>query len=753
MAPALAPLIRFAVLGGGLLSLPTAAVAASAPGAPAGPSEVVFFIQVVVLLFAGRFLGEVAQRIGQPAVMGQLVAGLLLGPSVLGAVWPDLQQALFPPTPGQKSMINAVSQLGVLLLLLLTGMETDLKLVRRAGRAAFSVSVTGVAIPFICGFALGQFIPDSLLPNPSQRLVASLFLGTALSISSVKIVAMVVREMNFMRRNLGQVIVASAIIDDTIGWVIIAITFSLASHGTLDAASLAKAVIGTLLFLGISLTIGRRIVFTLIRWANDAMVSEVPVISVILLLMIGMALITDAIGVHTVLGAFVAGILVGESPILTRQIEQQLRGLIAGLFMPIFFGMAGLSADLTILKDPMLLLLTLGLIAVASLGKFGGAFLGAEFGGLSRREGLALAFGMNARGSTEVIVATIGLSMGVLSQDLFTMIVAMAILTTLAMPPSLRWALGRLPLSEDEGARLQREEFEAKGFLPNVERFLVAVDESPNGRFAARLTGLIAGARGKPTTVLHVGEEAKAQRKARAEGDSPESAVKAGAGTVAEVEGQLDVARPGKVEVTTRIGEEDAAEAVAAAARKGHDLLVIGLARILSDAGVFDEQLASIAAGFDGPMLIATGRGPHLEAPLESVFRILLPVSGTDISRRAAEVAVALARANDVPISALYVSSAMEGIANRRRASITRRHEEEILKDVTLLAERYDTEVRTSVRVDGAPAEAILKEARKGRHNLIVMGVHRRPGETLFFGDVALAVLQRTEASVLFVSS
>ena len=162
---------------------------------------------------------------------------------------------------------------------------------------------------------------------------------------------------------------------------------------------------------------------------------------------------------------------------------------------------------------------------------------------------------------------------------------------------------------------------------------------------------------------------------------------------------------------------------------------------------------SSIAAGFDGPMLIATGRGPHLEAPLESVFRILLPVSGTDISRRAAEVAVALARANDVPISALYVSSAMEGIANRRRASITRRHEEEILKDVTLLAERYDTEVRTSVRVDGAPAEAILKEARKGRHNLIVMGVHRRPGETLFFGDVALAVLQRTEASVLFVSS
>lgn len=739
--------------GGGLAFLPFDALAASGPGASAGPSEIVFLVQIAVLLFAGRFLGEVAQRIGQPAVMGQLMAGLLLGPSVLGAIWPDLQHAIFPQTPGQKSMIDAVSQLGILLLLLLTGMETDLKLVRRAGRAAFSVSVTGVAVPFLCGFALGQFLPDSLLPNPAQRIVASLFLGTALSISSVKIVAMVVREMNFMRRNLGQVIVASAIIDDTIGWVIIAVTFSLAGHGALDAASLAQAVLGTALFLAASLTIGRRLVFTLIRWANDAMIGEVPVISAILLLMIGMALVTQAIGVHTVLGAFVAGILVGESPILTKQIEQQLRGLIAGLFMPVFFGMAGLTADLTILKDPTLLLLTLGLIAVASLGKFGGAFLGAELGGLDRREALALASGMNARGSTEVIVATIGLSMGVLSQDLFTMIVAMAVLTTMAMPPMLRWALARLPLSEGESARLAREEFEAKGFLPNVERFLVAVDESPNGRFAARLTGLIAGARGKPTTVLHVGEEAKAQKKARAEEDSPESAVKAGAQAVAEVEGGLDAAKPDTVDVTSRAKTEDAAEAVAEEARKGHDLMIIGLDRILTDAGVFDEQIAGIATGFDGPMLIVAGRGPHLEAPLESGFKILLPVSGTDISRRAAEVAVALARANDVPISALYVSSAMEGAAGRRRASVTRRHEEEILKDVTLLAERYDTEARSSVRVDGAPAEAILKEARRGRHNLIVMGVHRRPGETLFFGDVAQSVLQRAEATVLLVSS
>src|SRR5260221_1950528 len=207
------------------------------------------------------------QRIGQPAVMGQLIAGILLGPSVLGALWPDLQHALFPSSREQKSMIDAVAQLGILMLLLLTGMETDLSVVRKSRRAAFAVSLTGIAVPFACGFALGEMLPDTLLPNPGQRLITSLFLGTALSISSVKIVAMAVREMNFMRRTVGQVIVASAIIDDTIGWTIMAITFGLALHGGGDLPPVAKTVLGPALFLVAGFTVGRPILFRLILGA------------------------------------------------------------------------------------------------------------------------------------------------------------------------------------------------------------------------------------------------------------------------------------------------------------------------------------------------------------------------------------------------------------------------------------------------------------------------------------------------------
>ncbi|MBI3705617.1 MAG: cation:proton antiporter, partial [Rhizobiales bacterium] len=319
--------IRLSWLSAALAAVVLAAAPAlAAEGAAKGPSDVIFIGQILALMLVGRLLGEAMLRLGQPAIMGQLIAGLLLGPSLFGALLPDLQHALFPKTAEQKAMIDAIAQFGILLLLLLTGMETDLKLVRQTGRASVYASLMGIVIPFACGVALGELLPDSLLPDPGKRLITSLFLGTALSIASVKIVAMVVREMNFMRRVVGQVILASAIIDDSVGWIIVSIIFSLALHGSIDAWSLAQSVIGTFLFMVASLTVGRRAVFYVIRWVNDTLVSEFAVITAILIIMGGMAMITHLIGVHTVLGAFVAGILIGESPILTRHIDEQLRG-------------------------------------------------------------------------------------------------------------------------------------------------------------------------------------------------------------------------------------------------------------------------------------------------------------------------------------------------------------------------------------------------------------------------------------------
>jgi Kef-type K+ transport system membrane component KefB/nucleotide-binding universal stress UspA family protein len=736
-----------------LLLVASNAFAAEPPTTTSGASEVVFLAEIVVLLLVGRLLGEAMQRIGQPAVIGQLVAGILLGPSVFGVIWPEAQQAIFPASGAQKSMIDGVSQLGILMLLLLTGMEIDLRLVRRVGAAAASASLAGISLPFLCGFALGEFLPDAMLPKPDQRLITSLFLGTALSISSIKIVAMVVREMNFMRRNVGQVIVASAIIDDSIGWIIIAITFGLAEHGTIDMATLARSVLGTALFLAISLTVGRRVVSGLIRWTNDNFISELPVVTVILLIMGAMALTTHMLGVHTVLGAFVAGILVGESPILTRHIDEQLRGLITALFAPVFFGLAGLGTDLSVLRDPSLVWLMLALIVIASAGKFGGAFIGGMLGGLTFRESLALGCGMNARGQTEVIIATIGLSLGMLSPSLFTLIVAMAVVTTMAMPPTLRWALARLPLGEEEGRRLEREEFEAKGFVSNMERLLIAVDESPNGKFASRLAGLIAASKGMPATVI-AAPPADGSSAKQSGNISGEHAIQAAAKEARVMDAEQEGVAPAKVSVITRTADAPAEETVASEARKGYDLLVIGIENV-ARKGEFHEDVNRMAAEFEGPLAIVVGRGAHLERPLRSPLNILVPVTGTEASRRAAEVGIAIAKAVGAPVTALYVSTGRSKRAARslRNALRSRRQHEAILRDVVEMADRYDVEARTDVKIDVAADDAILRHANANRHTLIVMGVNRRPGDALFFGNVAAAVLEKSRRSILFVSS
>jgi Kef-type K+ transport system membrane component KefB/nucleotide-binding universal stress UspA family protein len=744
--------------------VPTAALAyaASTSGAASQePSLGIFFGQIVALIVCGRLVGELMERVGQSAVMGQLIGGMLLGPSVFGTLFPTLQHALFPSGTGQKAMLDAVSQLGILLLLLLTGMETNLSVIRGCRRTAFSVSIAGIAIPFACGVAMGEWLPETLLPDPGKRLITALFLGTALSISSVKIVALLVRELGFLRRTVGQVIVASAIIDDTVGWIIMSVIFGLALHGGIDFMSVTRSVIGTGLFLVLSFTVGRRIVFFLIRWANDRFVSELPAITMIIVVTGLMALATEAIGVHTVLGAFVAGILVGQSPILTRHIQEQLRGLIVALFMPVFFGMAGLSANLMALTTMDLLLLTIGLIVIASIGKFSGAVLGGRLGGLTLAESLAVGSGMNARGSTEVIIASFGLSMGALSQNLFTSIVTMAVVTTMVMPPMLRWAVARLPMRPDEQERLDREDLEERGFVVHVERLLVAVDSSYSGRLASRLVGLLAGVRQIPTTVLHFdyaaeaalpGTEEQAERTATVLTEAAESS-----GAAADPPGEPNPPKH-NVDITLRIEESAATEAaIGEEAKKGYGLLFIGR-EPAAEGNRFTAQITRSAVSFGGPIAIAIARGENSTENHNRPLNILVPVTGTPISRQGAELAVALAQGSRGSVTALHVA----GSTSRERprwgirlgaALAPDSSADATIQDVVELGKAYGVEVKGSIRSRRTAENAIIREIRDGGYDLLVMGVSPRPGDLLFFGEVPADLLERSPCSLVFVAS
>jgi nucleotide-binding universal stress UspA family protein len=401
-----------------------------------------------------------------------------------------------------------------------------------------------------------------------------------------------------------------------------------------------------------------------------------------------------------------------------------------------------------VLKDPQLLLMTLGLIAIASIGKFAGAFVGGEIGGLTRREAFALACGMNARGSTEVIVATIGLSMGALTENLYTMIVTMAVVTTMAMPPMLRFALARVPMSRSERERLEREEQEAKGFVANLERLLVAIDDSANGRFAARLAGLLAGSRGLPTTVLTL--SAAKDKDEEASADRAEQTVKAAAEDTGRVE--TEQGEPEPVDVVVRRHDAPREQAIAREAKKGYGLLVVGVANTRARNGAFHRDVARIAASFDGPIAIVRGQEEHLRDPEQSPLDILVPVNGTEVSRRAAEVAIAIARSCGCPIAALSVSTTAP--SRNRPRSRARQEQQAIVKDIVAMADRQDVQIDTAVRADSAPADAILAEAEKADEGLlIIMGVSRRPGDNLSFGDTAAAVLEHAPGSVLFVAS
>jgi Kef-type K+ transport system membrane component KefB/nucleotide-binding universal stress UspA family protein len=716
----------------------------------------VFVAEVLLMLLVGRLLGELMQRVGQPAVLGQLLAGILLGPTVLGGLWPQAHHAIFPNTPEQKKMIEAISQLGILMLLLLAGMETDFAIVKRMRRAAISSSLSGIVFPFACGLFLGEMLPDSMLPEPEKRIVTALFLATALSISSVKVVAMVIMEVDFMRRNIGQLILASAIIDDTIGWIILAMISGIAAEGTLNVKGVSFTVGGTLIFLALSFAFGKRMVAQVIRWTNDNLRIEFAVLSAILVLMCLVSIITELIGVHTVLGAFVVGMLVGQSPILTKQIHEQIRGLIIALFAPIFFAVAGLSVDLTILKHLYLVELAMGLILIASLGKLVGCYVGGRIGRLSSREATALAIGMNARGTTEIIVASIGLSIGVVSQDIYTLIVVMAVTTTMVMPPMLRWALTRIPPTGEEEQRLEREQAEKKDFIPRVERLLIAVDQSEDGKLASILGGLFAGSRQIMATLLDLGLNEPATRSVVKE--KIEDWVKLSIEFATRKEEQLnggDARAPAPLaQLNTQSSTEEPAAAVLKEVKKGYDMLFIGLEQALpSNADALNASIEKIVRDFKGALAIAVAKD---KMPAEQRMRsmdILVLASGAEYSRRAGEVAIAIAKACHCGVTALHVYPPQDEGLFMRRVREHLKPARALVRDLQELGEREGVPVKTLVKVRRAAEPVILRQIKRGEHNLVVLGANVRPGEGTFFGHKVKVLLEHGPCSLLVVSS
>lgn len=395
-----------------------------------------FLLELFVLFLAARIGGEVATRAGLPSHVGEIVAGLVLGPSVLGSVTPGLFDELFPDDPAQRALLDVVSWVGVLLLVLLAGLETRLGILRRAGRAAIGASVGGFALPFLAGLALGVVAPASLIPASVDRPVFATFLATAMSISAIPVIARILSDLNLYRTTVGMVVLASALASDVLGWIVVSLVVGWAGGGA-GAAPIARIAVLTGSFLVAAYVVGRPLIWACMSFARDRLRMSSAELAMMLLLVVGGAAITQAIGVHLVLGALVIAILIGRTRRAPDAVTEGVTNVATAFFVPVFFAYSGLKVDLTALGRGTLVFGGLAVV-VACGSKIVGGAVGARVGGLPRWEALAVGFGLNARGAMELVIAAIGLSVGILDEAGYAIVVLIAIVTTLMAAPTLK---------------------------------------------------------------------------------------------------------------------------------------------------------------------------------------------------------------------------------------------------------------------------------------------------------------------------
>jgi Kef-type K+ transport system membrane component KefB len=415
-------------------------------------------VQFALILGMARLCGEFIQRVGQPAVLGEIVGGILLGPSVLGLYWPGAFTTIFPPEALSFQLLEMVSWLGLIFLLFLVGLETDVKALRGLGRTTALVTTADLSLTFTSGVVIGYVLPEHFLGFVGNRHVLALFLGVGISITAIPVLAKILLELGMLGRNFGLTALGVGISEDLFGWLCLPVVLDLAQRGRVDVLSVLQALGVTLLFALTAWGLGRRAVPRLFQAVDHRLKMPHRRVTTAVILALGCAAITQYIGIHAVFGAFVAGMLVAQAPRFVPADRNVFEGFSFGVFSPIFFSFAGLQVRLHEVQEWGLFGLILG---VAVAGKLLGAFIGGRLGGMKRVECLAMGIGMNARGSMEVVLALLGLSAGIISQELFSIIVLMAMATSLMTPPLLRLIAPYIPLGPDEIERARTQAAEA----------------------------------------------------------------------------------------------------------------------------------------------------------------------------------------------------------------------------------------------------------------------------------------------------
>lgn len=439
-----------AALSGALDPHGPAAKAAETSYAP-GDFSVHFFLQLAIILLACRVVGKIGRSfLGQPQVVGEMIAGVVLGPSLLGLVLPDLQTAIFPaPT---KNVLYSGAQLGVGLYMFLVGTTLQLDHFRTKARSALGVSAAGILAPF--GFAVlitpallkvpGLFTPAVPLPS------ATLFMGACIALTAFPMLARIINERGLANSALGTLSLTAGAFDDAVSWCVLAVV--LATFGAGPGVAVI-AIGGGALYAAFILILGPRLLAPLGRMVEEQGEISMTVMGITLALFCLSAFVMDAVGIHAIFGGFILGVVMPRGK-FAQELKRKVEPLTVVLLLPMFFTYSGLNTRMDMVNTPQLLLIALGVLAVSVAAKFGACYLAARIAGEDNRTALGIGALMNSRGLMELIIINIGLQKGIIGPTLFAMLVLMAIVTTMMAGPVFELVYGRKARASGELAQL-----------------------------------------------------------------------------------------------------------------------------------------------------------------------------------------------------------------------------------------------------------------------------------------------------------
>jgi Kef-type K+ transport system membrane component KefB len=419
------------------------------------------FLALAVLLGTAKLAGELMQKLGQPSVLGEILAGILLGPTLLGHFRPQIYAALFPSTGAMPIVLETVTTIGVVFFLLTAGLEIDLRSIFRQGKSALLVSFFGVIIPFALGFAAAGAFPRFLGAEAgASRLIFALFVGTALSISALPVIAKILMDLNLIRTEMGTVVMSSAMFDDLVGWILFSMILGMMNAGSHSFGGVKRTILLVAAFTLLALTVVRWLIDKILPFIQAHTSWPGGVLGFIFTLTLAGAAFAEFAGIHAVFGAFITGIAVGESTHLRKRTSEHIHSIVTNVFAPFFFASIGLRTNFV---SNFNLGITATVIGVACLGKLLGAGWGAHLGGMDRRTSWGVGLAMNARGAMEMILGLLALQAGLIRETMFVALVVMALFTSLVSAPAIHFLLRRrrvLTLKDTVTARL---------FLPDMK--------------------------------------------------------------------------------------------------------------------------------------------------------------------------------------------------------------------------------------------------------------------------------------------